>query len=205
MAARQLGGQRPDTTITRGSLPFAPRLLLVAALIGAGSFGVARAEDSGQTDVTGPRPVAHVDLERYTGTWHEISRIPNWFQAGCAHGTTATYTLRPDGMIEVVNRCQGKDGSENTARGIARVVDATTNARLEVSFVRFLGKALFWGDYWIIGLGRDYEYAIVGTPSRKYGWVLSRTPTLAPALRTEITTTLREQGYDPAEFEPSAP
>jgi len=151
------------------------------------------------------RTVEHVDIERYVGRWYEISRIPNWFQAGCARSTTATYTLGADGRIEVVNRCRRADGSENEARGIARVVDPTTNARLEVSFVRFLGKSFFWGDYWVIGLGPDYEYALVGTPDRKFGWVLARTPTLGPDVLVTINAALREQGYDPERFEPSAP
>ncbi len=152
-----------------------------------------------------PRPVDQVDIERYLGTWYEISRLPNWFQAGCAGGTTATYTLRPDGRIEVLNRCRRRDGTENVARGIARIVDAKTNARLEVSFFRPFGLPLFWGDYWVIGLGSEYEYAVVGTPGRNYGWVLAREPEMTPRESAAVDSTLRAQGYDPAEFVISPP
>ncbi len=118
--------------------------------------------------------VDRVDLDRYVGTWYEIAKIPNRFQRRCACCTTAYYNLRQDGRIDVVNRCIEKDGTQLKAKGIARVVDTGTNGRLSVSFVGVLGFWFFWGDYWIIGLGKDYDVALVGTPTRKYGWILSR-------------------------------
>ncbi len=136
--------------------------------------------------------VPHVDLARYAGTWYEIASYPQRFQKGCT-GTTATYTLRPDGSVEVLNRCarDSLNGRVTVARGRARVVDRASNAKLKVSFFW-----PFWGDYWIIDLGRDYEYAVVGHPSRKYLWILSRTPTMAPGVYEGILERLRGQGYD---------
>ena len=148
-----------------------------------------------------PVPVDHVDLQRYAGTWYEVARIPNRFQKQCARGATATYSLREDGKIGVVNRCLKADGEPDEAEGIARIVDPKTNARLEVSFVSFLGLRPFWGDYWVIGLGEDYEYAIVGTANRKYGWVLSRVPNPGPDTIQEVRRTLVAQGYDPDDFQ----
>lgn len=115
-----------------------------------------------------PRTVDSVDLKKYVGVWYEIAKIPNRFQKNCACNTTATYLLRDDGKIDVINRCTRADGTINEAKGIARIVDTITNSKLEVSFVRVLGIQLFWGDYWIIGLETNYRYAVVGTPSRKY-------------------------------------
>jgi apolipoprotein D and lipocalin family protein len=109
--------------------------------------------------------------------------------------------LREDGKIDVINRCVEKDGSVNEAKGIAKVVDSKTNSKLEVSFVRILGISLFWGDYWIIGLDKDYRYAVVGTPTRKYGWILSRTPELSQKDMENIFALLRNQGYNPKDFE----
>jgi len=136
--------------------------------------------------------VAHVDLARYVGTWFEIANFPQSFQKGCT-ATTATYTVRPDGEIDVVNRCRkgALDGPEDSAHGRARVVDPATNAKLEVSFLR-----PFWGDYWVTDLGADYEYAVVGHPGRDYLWILSRTPTLAPAVYDGIVERLRGKGYE---------
>ncbi len=144
--------------------------------------------------------VNHVDLKRYIGTWYEIARLPNSFQKQCARNTTATYTLRDDGRIDVLNKCTKSDGDVSQANGVARIVDTTTNAKLEVSFVRFLGIQFFWGDYWIIGLDSEYRYAIVGTPSRKYGWILSRTPALSDEDQRTAFEILRSQGYNPSEF-----
>jgi apolipoprotein D and lipocalin family protein len=122
----------------------------------------------------GPLPtVEAVALERYLGTWYEIASFPQSFQRGCTF-TTATYTLRDDGDIDVLNFCRkgSIDGEEKSALGRARVVERKTNAKLEVSFFR-----PFWGDYWIIDLDPEYRTAIVGHPSRDYLWLLSRTVT----------------------------
>jgi apolipoprotein D and lipocalin family protein len=147
------------------------------------------------------KTVPNVNLERYTGLWYEIAKIPNRFQRKCDRGTTAQYALREDGKIDVINRCFDKAGKVIEAKGIARIVDAESNARLKVSFVKIFGLSLFWGDYWIIGLGEDYDFAIIGTPGRKYGWILSRTPTLNQDKLNKIFDLLREQGYNPDDFE----
>jgi apolipoprotein D and lipocalin family protein len=134
--------------------------------------------------------VAHVDLNRYLGLWYEIGRYPNSFQSGCL-GSTATYTARPDGDIDVLNSCRNEqDGSLRAAKGRAWVVDKFSNARLKVSF--------FWpfrGDYQIIDLGQEYEYAVVGTPNRKYLWILSRTPAMPPESLVKILENVEKQGF----------
>jgi apolipoprotein D and lipocalin family protein len=136
--------------------------------------------------------VARVDLERYLGTWYEIAAFPQSFQRGCT-ASTAAYTARDDGEIDVVNRCRLEtvDGPEKVAEGRARVVDRETNAKLEVSFFR-----PFWGDYWIIDLGDDYEYAVVGHPSRDYLWILCRSPTMDDEVYAGILERLAVQGYE---------
>jgi len=136
--------------------------------------------------------VADVDLERYTGTWYEIASFPQWFQRGCV-ATKATYQLRADGKIDVLNQCRDEtfDGELREAKGIAWVVDPSeTNAKLEVQF--------FWpfaGDYWIIELDPDYRYAVIGDPSREYLWILSRTPTLAPEQYARVLERIEAHGY----------
>jgi apolipoprotein D and lipocalin family protein len=134
-----------------------------------------------------------VDLELYAGTWYEIARYPNSFERGCV-GTTAEYTPLPNGRIQVVNRCleSDLDGPGRTIEGTARVADPETNAKLKVTF--------FWpfeGDYWILELGEDYDYAVVGEPSRSFLWILSRTPTMDEALYQDILSRLPELSYDP--------
>jgi apolipoprotein D and lipocalin family protein len=136
--------------------------------------------------------VAQVELSRYLGTWYEIANFPQSFQRGCT-ATTATYSLRADGDIDVLNRCRkdSLNGEEKSALGRARVVDRVSNAKLEVSFFR-----PFWGDYWIINLAPDYSYAVVGHPDRDYLWILARTPTIDETTYQAILTRLKAQGYE---------
>jgi len=147
--------------------------------------------------------VGAVDLDRYVGRWYEIAKIPNRFQKKCVRGTTAEYSLREDGRIDVLNRCIEKDGDQNEAEGIAKIVDSETNARLQVSFVSFIGWRPFWGDYWIIGLDDDYQWAVIGTPDRKYGWVLARTPSLGDDTMDEVFAIIEKNGYKRDLFEMS--
>ncbi len=135
--------------------------------------------------------VPHVELSRYLGTWFEIASIPQSFQRGCT-ATKANYALLKDGEIEVVNRCNKNalNGPEDVATGRARVVDTTTNAKLEVSFFR-----PFWGPYWVIQLGDEYEYAVVGQPGRDSLWILSRTPTMDPERYASIVAKLTADQY----------
>jgi len=156
-------------------------------------------------DVPPVRTVAAVDLDRYLGLWQEVAKIPNRFQKQCVRGTTAEYSRREDGRINVVNRCVEKDGRTDEARGVARIVDVASRARLEVSFVSFLGWRPFWGDYWILGLDEGYQWAAVGTPDRKFGWILARSRTLDGATLERIFTILERNGYARSEFQTSPP
>ena len=133
-----------------------------------------------------------VDLSRYAGKWYEIARLPNRFQRDCAGSATATYTLRPDGKITVVNECRKADGRRKSATGTARVAEAKgPNTKLKVTF--------FWpfsGKYWIIDLDPDYRWAVVGEPSRKYLWILSREPRLDEDVYGRILERTKRQGYE---------
>lgn len=153
----------------------------------------------GETAASEPlATVGSVDLPRYAGRWFEIARYPNRFQRQCVADTTATYRLREDGAVDVVNRCRTPDGAD-AVDGIARRVDGRTD-RLRVSFLPAALRWLpfGWGDYWIIDLAPDYRYAVIGEPSREYLWILARAPALAPEDRRAIEARLPAHGYDPA-------
>jgi apolipoprotein D and lipocalin family protein len=177
------------STIARG--------LLVSLLAGISACSGSRPEQAPLVTVQ------RVDLDRYLGQWYEIAKIPNRFQRQCISDTSANYARNADGTITVVNRCRARDGQFDEARAIARVVDPHTNSRLEVSFFSLLGWRPIWGDYWVLALGPDYDYAVVGEPGRRYGWILARTPTLPAATRARINRQLRELGYLPEHFENS--
>lgn len=143
--------------------------------------------------------VSEVDLERYAGTWHEIARLPNWFQKKCAGDVAATYTLLEDGDIRVVNRCRTESGETSEAVGRAKLASAKgPNTKLKVRFAPgFLAPLPFvWGDYWIIALAPDYSYVAVGEPKRKYCWILARAPAMDDAVLQEVLDQVKAQGYD---------
>ena len=150
-----------------------------------------------QPDASTPSPVVGVDLQRYAGTWHEAARFPQRFQDSASlrcEETTATYTPRPDGKLEVLNACVnalavGRPGRE--ARGVAYAVEGSNNARLRVSFF-----GPFYGDYWVIGLDPDYRWAVIGTPDRDSLWFLSREPRMPPADFAAAQAVARREGFD---------
>jgi apolipoprotein D and lipocalin family protein len=143
------------------------------------------------------RTVPLVDLERYAGDWFEIARFPNRFQRQCLGDVRASYARRPDGRIDVVNRCRTADG-QSEARGVARIVDEQTFASLKVRFapawLSFLPAV--WGDYWIIGLAPDYSWAVVGDPGRDYLWILARAPRLDDESMARARAAARDNGFD---------
>jgi apolipoprotein D and lipocalin family protein len=163
------------------------RFALAAAGAVAGVAAVAYA-----TRKTEPlRTVRQVDLNRYAGAWYEIAHYPNRFEKKCKSDTKAMYLSRDDGTVGVLNSCRKSDGTITSIKGTAKVVDSTTNAKLKVTF--------FWpfaAAYWILDLAPDYSYAVVGEPSRKYLWILSRTPQMDDGTYREITERIRFLGYD---------
>jgi apolipoprotein D and lipocalin family protein len=159
--------------------------------------------------------VPAIDLERYKGQWYQIALYPNSFQKQCVSNTTATYTKLADGSIEVLNQCKTADGSISKAVGNARVKQPratlanpkplpASTSRLEVRFApKWLAWApAVWAPYWVIQLADDYRYAVVGEPTRKFLWILSRTPTLDPQDEAQIMGRLPLQGYDPSKLRP---
>jgi apolipoprotein D and lipocalin family protein len=143
------------------------------------------------------RTVPSVSLDRYAGDWFEIARFPNRFQRQCVGDVRASYARRPDGRIDVVNRCRTADGETET-RGVARIVDEHSFAKLKVRFapawLSFLPAV--WGDYWIIGLPPDYSWAVVGDPGRDYLWILARAPQLDEESIAAARAAAGASGYD---------
>ena len=163
-------------------------LLLAIALAG----GTADARDAALPNASVPA----MDLQRYSGEWHEIARLPMFFQRNCVANITATYTLRADGLVGVRNDCDDKDGGRMLSEGTARPV-AGHPGRLQVRFAPdWLAWApMAWADYWVVDLDPDYRWAVVGGPSRKYLWILSRTPSMDRAQYDGIRARAARRGY----------
>ncbi len=167
-------------------------LILAAAVLAILSVKVVEVRAQQELPV-----VPSVDLNQYIGKWYEIAAIPQSFQKNCVSNTTAEYSKAEDELLKVINSCEKADGSREVAEGRAKVVDATTNAKLKVTFVHII----FWifrfgGDYWIIDLAPDYSYAVVGHPDRTYAWILSRTPAMATEELKTLEEKMKSLGYD---------
>jgi apolipoprotein D and lipocalin family protein len=140
-------------------------------------------------------PVATLDLARYAGQWHEIAHLPMFFQRQCVGDITARYTVQADGTIEVRNACRTRSGDQDESVGAAR--PGSRPGALEVRFApAWLGWVPgIWADYWVVELDPEYRWAVVGGPSRKYLWVLSRTPAMDRATFQGIRSRAAQRGY----------
>ncbi|MCX7674654.1 MAG: lipocalin family protein [Bdellovibrionaceae bacterium] len=146
-------------------------------------------------------PLSELDLNAYMGEWLEIASIPNRFQRFCVANTKAQYRLLAPELIAVTNSCTNSEGETQTAMGRAKL-NSNTQAQLKVTFAHIFGRWIytFGGDYWILALDPQYQWVFVGTPTRRYGWILARQPTLYPQDYQKITEAMRTQGYDPCAF-----
>jgi apolipoprotein D and lipocalin family protein len=136
------------------------------------------ATDSLRRDLPPLQTASWIDLSKYTGLWYEIAVIPYFFERGC-YNTRATYTSE-QGYVGVLNECNrgGFDAPLVQTPGKA-YPDATDNAKLQVYFTQVQPLP---GNYWVIDLDPDYQWSIVGNPTRRYGWILARTPTISQEL-----------------------
>lgn len=141
-------------------------------------------------NVSVPEPAKPIDLKQYLGRWYEIARYEQRFERGC-EGVTADYSLRADGKIDVLNRCRKSTGKIDEARGIAKVVDPVSNARLKVSFF-----GPFYGDYWVLDHADDYSWSIVGEPSGRYLWILTREAKPSAEATEQLIGRARALGYN---------
>jgi apolipoprotein D and lipocalin family protein len=139
-----------------------------------------------------PSVVSSVDLKRYQGTWFEIARLPNFFEKKLKC-ITATYTLREDGKITVLNKGNNISSpyKPSSSQGVAWIPDKTSPAKLKVQF--------FWpfsGDYWIMYLDPDYRFVLVGDSARKYLWILCREKNLDEMTYEMLIRKAINNGYD---------
>lgn len=136
--------------------------------------------------------VKELDLERYMGTWYEIARFDHSFERGLV-GVTASYKLRPDGKITVINAGYKNsfEGKYKTAKGKAKQPNPDEPGKLKVAFFLF-----FYADYFILELDEEYQWVLIGSSSDKYLWILSRTPQLEQETRDLILKKATERGYE---------
>jgi apolipoprotein D and lipocalin family protein len=133
--------------------------------------------------------VSKVDLARYAGTWYELARTPNRWEADCIGNVRVEYTMGKDGKLGIRNECKKKNGKVQTAKGYAKKGDSTSKLRLTFFWP-------FFADYWIIELDPDYKFAVIGEPKRRNLWLLGRSADVDPATYDAMVRHAAAKGYD---------
>jgi apolipoprotein D and lipocalin family protein len=179
-------GKGQGKGLTRLALP--GLAVVTATLLLAGS---ARPQRVGNPVV--PEPLKPVDLLRYLGRWYEFARYDNRFERHC-EAVIADYSQRPDGRIRIISTARrgGPKGRVRVATGRAKIVPGSANAKLRLSFF----WPLFWGHYWILDHDDDYRWAVVGEPSGKYLWLLTRQAVPERAVQDLLVARARALGFD---------
>jgi apolipoprotein D and lipocalin family protein len=138
----------------------------------------------------GPAVATDVDLARLEGRWHEIARVPREHDERC-HDTVADYRLLSPDKLELVHRCRmgSSTGPISAFRAVASRDDEREPAKLSMAI------GLYRGAYWVLEVGREYEYLVIGHPSRTMAWILAREPELADGRYDEILGLLEREGF----------
>ena len=173
---------------------------LLKAIIGFLGFAIltlnlshSDAQAMGRAHGTDPEVVQSLDIDRYLGDWYEIAHAPNWFQRKCMR-SLAQYERIDATHISVFNTCFKWNGRKSTIRGYASVLDIDTPAKLLVRF-KILGFIPVKGDYWIVDLGQDYEYAVVSGAGKSGLFILSREAPMAQEKLDGILASLKARGF----------
>ena len=171
--------------------------ILAALAVAVGALTATSCATMGRSSPKPLRPVEHVDLQRYMGGWFVIANIPYFAEKDCVDSVEG-YVLRADGRIDNKFACREKSFDapmkhKNTT--IATVYDKRTNAEWRVPFYKVVQV-----KYFVVDLDPNYRWAVIGHPSRRYGWIISRTRTLPDATYRSIMERLRQQGYDTTRF-----
>lgn len=150
-----------------------------------------------QAETAAPQAVERIDIQKYAGKWYEIAHLPMYFQRKCTANITAQYSVNADQTIGVLNSCRTANGEIISSEGVAYSQNQG-NSKLKVSF---LPKGLRWipftkGHYWVLRVDPEYKVALVGGPSHKYLWILSRQPQLDEATYQSYLETAKHYGYD---------
>lgn len=159
-------------------------LLLIIILINTGC--------SSTKDMKRTETVAHLELDQFLGKWYEIARYDHSFERGLS-GVSATYSMRKDGKIKVLNQGYegGLDGKLSQAIGKAKIPNPQEPGKLKVAFFW-----IFYADYFVLELDdQDYQWALIGSSSEKYLWILSRTPQLRDADKKHIPKNKRKRPF----------
>ncbi|MBO7180235.1 MAG: lipocalin family protein [Bacteroidales bacterium] len=165
------------------------KVLLLLSVFLIGTVGIS-CQTNKNNKTMNTTTVSNLDVNRFMGSWYEIARYEHSFEKGMTH-VKANYSLLPDGTIRVLNSGM-KNGKKKEIEGKARKKkNSNSNSKLEVSFFLW-----FYSDYFVFELDDNYQYAVIGSSSDKYLWILSRTPQLPQSTINDLLIKIKKRGYD---------
>lgn len=165
------------------------KVLLLLSVFLIGTVGIS-CQTNKNNKTMNTTTVSNLDVNRFMGSWYEIARYEHSFEKGMTH-VKANYSLLPDGTIRVLNSGM-KNGKKKEIEGKARKKkDSNSNSKLEVSFFLW-----FYSDYFVFELDDNYQYAVIGSSSDNYLWILSRTPQLPQSTINDLLIKIKKRGYD---------
>jgi apolipoprotein D and lipocalin family protein len=171
---------------------------LIGALLIATAVVVVASPLRAQTRRPIPRAADHIDLKRYAGLWYEVARLPNDRQKHCVSDVTVRFTMRDAGHLDVITSCRAADGKVRERHGIGRTRGGASSGKLEIryapAFFSFVPRV--WKDHWILGLGPDYTWTVVGMPTRDHLWILSRLPEMSASSYQQALEIADGNGFD---------
>lgn len=171
--------------------------MLFKSVLAATTLAIISLSFTTQAETVPPQAVDQVDIQKYAGKWYEIAHLPMYFQRKCVSNISAQYTVNADQTMGVLNSCRIENGEMISSEGVAYPQNQG-NSKLKVSF---LPPGLRWipftrGHYWVLRVDPEYKVALVGGPSNKYLWILSREPQLDEATYQSYLETAKHYGYD---------
>lgn len=171
--------------------------MLFKSVLAATTLAIISLSFTTQAETVAPQAVDQVDIQRYAGKWYEIAHLPMYFQRKCVSNISAQDTVNADQTMGVLNSCRIENGEMISSEGVAYPQNQG-NSKLKVSF---LPPGLRWipftkGHYWVLRVDPEYKVALVGGPSTKYLWILSREPQLDEATYQSYLDTAKYYGYD---------
>ncbi|QOW48008.1 MULTISPECIES: lipocalin family protein [Acinetobacter] len=171
--------------------------MLFKSVLAATTLAIISLSFTTQAETVPPQAVDQVDIQKYAGKWYEIAHLPMYFQRKCVSNISAQYTVNADQTMGVLNSCRIENGEMISSEGVAYPQNQG-NSKLKVSF---LPPGLRWipftrGHYWVLRVDPEYKVALVGGPSTKYLWILSREPQLDEATYQSYIDTAKHYGYD---------
>ncbi len=135
---------------------------------------------------------------RYAGRWYEVARLSSTREKHCVSDVTLRLTLRDDTRMDVITSCRTSDGKLREMRGVGRTRGSGSSGKLEIryapAFFSFIRRV--WKDHWILGLGPDYTWTVVGMPSRDHLWILSRLPEMSTSSYQQALEIADGNGFD---------